>query len=104
MPTSRANLTLWAESPEEARVFLARCRRQGFSHRFSEIFVAKRSPKNRSNEYVEGQYFCTSNDDHVTVYEDVILAPQSIIALVQWCTCDVMISDGASPIAVIEDT
>ena len=104
MQTARSHLTLWAESPEEARIFLARCRRQGFAHPFSHIYVAKRSPKNRSNDYVEGQYFCTSNDEHVTVYEEVIVAPNSIIDLVQWCTCDAMISDGPTPIVVIEDT
>lgn len=97
-------LTLWAESPEEARIFLARAARQGFPHKFSKIFVAKRSPKNRSNEYIEGQYFRTTNDNEVTVYDDMIVAPQSIIELVQWCTCDVMVSLGSVPIAVIEDT
>jgi len=104
MPVKRENLTLWAESPEEARIFLARARRQGLPHTFSRIYVAKRSPKNRSNEYVDGQYFVTSNDDDVTVYEDIITAPASIVKLVQWCTCDVMISDGDLPIVVVEDT
>ncbi len=98
------DLTLWAESPEEARIFLARARRQAFPHGFSEIFVAKRSPKNRSNDYIEGQYFRTSNDDDVTVYDEVIVAPQAIIDLVQWCTCDAMVSRAGVPIAVIEDT
>lgn len=103
MPTKN-NLTLWAESPEEARLFLARARRQKFPHRFTDIYVAKRSPKNRSNDYIGGHYFRTSNKDDVTVYEDIITAPASITDLVQWCTCDIMISEGAVPLAVVEDT
>lgn len=98
------NLTLWAESPEEARLFLARAKRQAFPHEFAEIYVAKRSPKNRSNDYVGGHYFKTCNTDEVTVFEDVITAPPSITELVQWCTCDIMLSDGKRPLAVVEDT
>lgn len=104
VPQTSNGLTLWAESPEEARNFLARAQRQNFPYTFETIYVAKRSPKNRSNDYVDGEYFVTSNDGDVTVYENVIIAPQSIIDLVQWCTCDIMISNGAVPVVVVEDT
>lgn len=97
------DLTLWAESPEEARLFLARANRQGLLG-ITKIFVAKRSPKNRSNDYVEGEYFATSNDLQVLVFNEVIIAPPKIVALVQWCTCDVMLSWNDEPICVLEDT
>ncbi len=98
-------LTVWAESPEEARIFIDKANNNGFRHYISSIFVAKRSPKNRSNNYVDGEYYCTSNDPtNIQVYTRVIVAPQAIIDLVQWCTCDIMISRGTLPIAVIEDT
>lgn len=96
-------LTLWAESPEEARAFLARANRQRMPG-VDQIFVAKRSPKNRSNDYVEGEYFATSNDASVTLYDEIVLAPPSIVNLVQWCTCDAMLSWGPEPICVVEDT
>lgn len=96
-------LTLWAESPEEARLFIARARRQNLA-RIERIFVAKRSPKNRSNDYVEGEYFVTSNDEEVTVFDEIVIAAPKIVALVQWCTCDVMLSRGDEPICVLEDT
>jgi hypothetical protein len=41
-------LTLWAESPEEARTFLARMRRAGHELKIKDVFVAKRSPKMRT--------------------------------------------------------
>jgi hypothetical protein len=97
-------LTLWAESPEEARIFLERARRQRFAHKIERIFVAKKSAKNRANNYVAGEYFRTSNDDEVTVFEELIIAPRDIIDLVQWCTCDVMLSRGPKPLLVLEDT
>lgn len=97
------NLTLWAESPEEARLFLARAKRQGLAE-ITEIYVAKRSPKNRSNDYIEGEYFSTSNDEHVLVFDEIVIASPKIVALVQWCTCDVMLSWGSEPICVLEDT
>lgn len=96
-------LTLWAESPEEARLFLGRARRQDLPG-FDRIMVAKRSAKNRSNDYVDGEYFQTSNDAHVTVYDDIEIAPPAIVDLVQWCTCDVMLSQGDAPVCVLEDT
>lgn len=102
--TATAELTLWAESPEEARIFLARAARQNFPYTITRVFVAKRSPKNRTNEYIDGQYYQTSNDASVTVFEDVIVAPSRIIDLVQWCTCDVMLSLGDDPVCVLEDT
>lgn len=104
MTFSNSDLILWAESPEEARIFLDRARRQSFGHVIDKIYVAKRSAKNRANNYVAGEYFCTSDDNDVTVYERVIIAPNSIIDLVQWCTCDVMLSRGDRPILVLEDT
>lgn len=97
-------LTLWAESPEEARIFLERASRHGFARRIDTIYVAKRSPKNRTNAYVEGEYFCTSNTEEVLVYNEIIIAPPSITALVQWCTCDIMLSVADVPLAVLEDT
>lgn len=97
-------LTLWAESPEEAAIFLTRAARHQFENRISKIFVAKRSSKSRSNSYVQGEYFETSNDRAVVVYDEVIVAPKAIIELVQWCTCDIMISCGDVPLAVVEDT
>ncbi|WP_186259553.1 hypothetical protein [Burkholderia gladioli] len=98
-------LTIWAESPEEARIFIDKAYNNGFRHFISAIYVAKRSPKNRSNDYVDGEYYCTSNDPlNIQVYTTVIVAPPAIIALVQWCTCDIMISRGDIPIAVLEDT
>ena len=96
-------LTLWAESPEEARLFLDRARRQSMQ-RVDKIYVAKRFPKNRANKYVEGEYFATSDDESVTVYDEVIIAPSKVISLVQWCTCDVMLTWSENPICVIEDT
>lgn len=97
-------LILWAESPEEARNFLQRAKRQAFPFAISVIYVAKKSAKNRANSYVEGEYFVTSNDDEVTVYQEVIIAPKPITELVSWCTCDVMLSRGQTPLAVLEDT
>jgi hypothetical protein len=104
MAGHNSNLILWAESPEEARTFLHRAVRQGFPFKIDQIYVAKRSAKNRSNTYVEGEYFITSNDDAVTVFNDVVVAPRAIIDLVQWCTCDIMISRGEQPLVVLEDT
>ena len=99
-----SDLILWAESPEEARLFLQRAGRNAFHITFEKIYVAKRSPKNRSNQYTDGQYYVTDNSNNVIVYEDVIVAPEKITALVQWCTCDIMLSRGNQPIAVVEDT
>jgi hypothetical protein len=96
-------LTLWAESPEEARLFVERAKRQAMQP-VDKIYVAKRSSKARANKYTEGEYFATSDDDSVTVYDEVIIAPQNIIDLVQWCTCDAMLSWDEEPICVIEDT
>lgn len=104
MKDNEKTLTLWAESPEEARIFLSRASRQGFVNRIGTIYVAKKSSKNRTNAYVAGFYYYTSNDEEVTVYQDVLTAPSRIRELVQWCTCDVMLSCGDVPILVLEDT
>lgn len=68
------------------------------------IFVAKRSGTSRSNKYVGGEYYVTSNDKAVDVFEQVVASPPGITDLVQWCTCDVMLSYGPRPVAVVEDT
>lgn len=67
-------------------------------------FVAKRSGKVRHNRYVGGEFYRTTNDKAVDVYDEVVLAPEGIIDLVQWCTCDIMLSRGNRPVAVVEDT
>ena len=85
-------LCLWAESPEEARNFLARGRQSNFIRGLSKIFVAKRSANSRGNNYTGGVYYRTTNDENVDVYDDVILAPGKVTELVQWCTCDIMVS------------
>jgi hypothetical protein len=38
------------------------------------------------------------------VYQEVVLAPPAITELVQWCTCDAMLSQGQAPLVVVEDT
>lgn len=68
------------------------------------IFVAKSSGKQRGNRYISGLYRPTTNDSAVDVYDESVVAPGSIVDLVQWCTCDVMLSRGATPLAVLEDT
>lgn len=97
-------LVLWAESPAEARNFLDRVADQGKELSVERIFVAKRSPNHRSNKYVGGDYYSTSDDFAVDVNDQVISAPHSITALVQWCTCDVMLSRGSRPLVALEDT
>jgi hypothetical protein len=97
-------LVLWAESPEEARMFLHRIASDVTFPKIAKIFVAKRSGKVRSNSYTTGEYWPTSDDDAVDVYREAVGAPSSITELVQWCTCDVMLSWGDRPIVVIEDT
>ncbi len=98
------SLILWAESPEEARIFLRRARECGVPWTFDRIFVAKRSPKARTNKYIGGDYYRTTDDDEVGAYDEVVVAPSRIIELVQWCTCDVMISRGEEPLIAVEDT
>lgn len=98
------SLVLWAESPEEARNFLRRMKTKGTILPIDQIFVAKRSGRSRSNKYVGGEYYPTSNDDIVDVYNEVRESPREITRLVQWCTCDIMLSRGVTPVAVIEDT
>lgn len=98
------DLTLWAESPEEARSFIERIYNTEDLPPISKIYVAKRSPKSRSNNYVEGEYYKTTNDEDVDVYDESIIAPDAIKKLVQWCTCDIMLSDGNNPLLVLEDT
>jgi hypothetical protein len=97
-------LILWAESPEEARTFLHRREADATFPRIDRIFVAKRSGQTRTNRYVRGNYWPTSDNEAVDVYREAVIAPSDITALVQWCTCDVMLSRGASPIVVVEDT
>lgn len=97
-------LILWAESPDEARVFLRKCSSNNFSFPITKIYVAKMSGKSRVNNYTGGQYYTTSNDIHVDAFERTITAPESIINMVQWCTCDIMLSKGDTPVAVLEDT
>ena len=97
-------LILWAESPDEARGFLKKCEESMISLPIELIYVAKMSGKSRANNYIVGQYYVTSNDEHVDAYESVITAPSSIVELVQWCTCDIMLSKGEIPLAVLEDT
>lgn len=105
-------LVLWAESPEEARNFIRRAQRQFKSFSVDRIFVAKRSPRVRGNHYTAGrylrtqtaQYFLTTDDGHVDVYDEAVKAPDAIRDLVQWCTCDVMLSRGPNPIVAVEDT
>jgi hypothetical protein len=103
-PPSAEELTLWAESPEEARSFVSNARAAGSPIRFDRIFVAKRSGKSRSSAYVNGEYYQTTDDSDVDVLESIIQAPPQIVDLVQWCTCDIMISRGPRPLAVFEDT
>ena len=98
------SLILWAESPEEARTFLRRAKESCSLERIAKIFVAKRSPNSRSANYIEGQYYPTSNNDGVDVYDSVVIAPYEVTNLVQWCTCDVMLSRGCQPLLVFEDT
>lgn len=97
-------LTLWAESPDEARVFMRRVKRAGVNVKVEQIFVAKRSGKARGNAYLRGEYYPATCDEHVDVFDEVVLAPREICELVEWCTCDIMLSWGASPILVFEDT
>lgn len=97
-------LVLWAESPEEARMFMAHSRSTGLAVDFDRIFVAKRSSRSRVSDYVGGQYYVTTDDEHVDVYHEVVDAPAELVNLVQWCTCDAMISEGPRPLAVFEDT
>jgi hypothetical protein len=103
-PPGAEDLTLWAESPEEARTFVTNARAVGWPLSFDRIFVAKRSGKSRSSAYVDGEYYQTTDDSHVDVLNSVVQAPPEIVELVQWCTCDVMISRGPKPLAVFEDT
>lgn len=98
------SLILWAESPDEARNFLERTGRSKDFLGFDKIFVAKRTGKTRTNRYIGGDYYPTTNDETVDVYNEVVTAPPRIIDLVQWCTCDVMISRGQEPLLVLEDT
>ncbi len=97
-------LVLWAESPEEARTFLLRAGSDPHFPRIQKIFVAKRSPTVRGNRYIHGEYWPTSNDGAVDVYRTAVSAPRKIVELVQWCTADVMLSRGETPIVVLEDT
>lgn len=102
---SDKDIILWAESPDEARSFLRRCKAAGIDLGINKIFVAKRSGKFRSNGYVLGEYFRTSDDEDVDVYEGrPVASPEGIRELVQWCTCDIMISRGNEPVVVLEDT
>jgi hypothetical protein len=103
-PSLSDALILWAESPEEARSFLSRIASDVTFPKIAKIFVAKRSGKVRSNSYTNGEYWPTSDDDAVDVYREAVGAPPRITELVQWCTCDVMLSWGDKPIVVIEDT
>src|SRR6266566_3471670 len=104
VPAGDTSLTLWAESPDEARGFLARAARVGLSFPIEHILVAKRSPTVRHNRYIRGEYYPATVDDAVDVFNEVVIAPQSIIDLVDWCTCDIMFTYGANPIVVFEDT
>ena len=97
-------LLLWAESPEEARNFLKRMQSAGNQLKIERIFVAKRNPKSRSNTYVGGHYHPTSDDKSVDVFDSVVASPPKITDLVQWCTCDIMLSRGWEPLVVMEDT
>lgn len=102
---NESDLVLWAESPEEARNFLGIWNSSKMHFEISRIFVAKRSGKSRSNSYLHGQYYATTNDRYVDVYEDVVItASPQIIGLVEWCTCDIMLSWGNNPIVAIEIT
>ncbi len=98
------SLVLWAESPAEARNFLSRAAASGISLPIDKIFVAKRSPETRTNTYIGGSYHPATNDEAVNVYEQVVSAPSAITDLVQWCTCDIMLSYGSTPSVVLEDT
>jgi hypothetical protein len=104
VPDGDTSLILWAESPEEARRFLAAARRRPELPSVERIFVAKRSSLYRSNNYLAGQYYRTTNDQAVDVYPDVVVAPRSVVDLVQWCTCDLMFTRGITPLVVVEDT
>lgn len=101
---NKAPLILWAESPEEARTFLKRAYINRKFPSIDKIYVAKRSPNYRSNDYVGGHYYETTDDKAVDVIDSVITAPQAITNLVQWCTRDVMLSQGDTPRVVLEDT
>lgn len=103
-PSLSDALILWAESPEEARTFLFRIAADVAFPKIAKIFVAKRNGKVRSNSYTSGEYWPTSDDDAIDVYRESVGAPPRITELVQWCTCDVMLSWGDKPIVVIEDT
>ncbi len=98
------HLTLWAESPEEARAFMKYAVSNPKFPIIEKIYVAKRSPNFRTNSYVGGHYYETTNDAAVDVINSVITAPHAIVDLVQWCTCDVMLSVGELPCVVLEDT
>lgn len=97
-------VTVWAESPEEARNFIKYVYKRADLPPISAIRVAKRAPTSRGNNYLAGQYYVATNDDFVDVTDEVIEAPDRIKELVQWCTCDIMLSVGDKPICVIEDT
>ncbi|EPR9417417.1 hypothetical protein ACU9ZA_004831 [Klebsiella pneumoniae] len=97
-------LTIWAESPEEARNFIRNIYSKVNLPIISGIRVAKKNPSSRGNNYVAGSYYIATNDEHVDVTNELIQAPQAIVELVQWCTCDIMISVGDHPVCVIEDT
>ncbi|MEM9945825.1 MAG: hypothetical protein AAF810_07150 [Cyanobacteria bacterium P01_D01_bin.36] len=104
MSELQKSLVLWAESPEEARRFLHIASSRVDVLNINQIFVAKKSPRSRFNKYISGEYYITSNDQAVDVYDETITAPQGITSLVQWCTCDIMLSIGDIPCVVIEDT
>jgi hypothetical protein len=104
IPQLSGALVLWAESPEEARTFLLRAGSDPHFPAIQKIFVAKRSPTVRGNRYIHGEYWPTSNDGAVDVYRSAVAAPRKIVELVQWCTGDVMLSRGETPIVVLEDT
>lgn len=97
-------VTVWAESPEEARNFILNVYGRADLPPISEIRVAKRSPTSRGNNYLGGQYYVATNDDYVDVTDEVVEAPIRVKELVQWCTCDIMLSIDDEPVCVIEDT
>lgn len=98
------SLVLWAESPAEAEHFVKRFDERGYHLPLQYTFVAKRSPTYRHNSYINGVYYRTSGFPNFDVYNDVVLAPKQIIDLVNWCTCDIMLSYGSRPLVVVEDT
>jgi hypothetical protein len=103
-PSGNASLHLWAESPAEAANFYKKAIQAGYPLPINKVFVAKRTPNRGPNKYIQGLYFRTSGYPDFDVYQGYVQAPKAVIDLVNWCTCDIMVTRGETPVFVLEDT